>query len=176
MIRLIQFLLRSKRVRMWLISRALKKPFVHLEGYMSRYWLCNERWRIPLLPAIRIHCIHRRDGDRDLHDHPFDFRSFVLFGSYVEQDVMGHQKLVKQGDTYYSPAERFHAIVHVSPSDVIYPAGGFGVWTLVILSRKRQPWGFLTWVNGEIRKVHHSQYQSNNKYTDSATEPGNGGW
>jgi hypothetical protein len=163
MIRLIQLLLRSERVRRWVIARSIKHPFKHLVGYMNRYWFFNEKWRIPWLPAIRVHCILRRDKDREIHDHPFDFRTFILFGSYVEQDVMGGQRTYRAGDTYKSRAERFHIIVHCEPDDRFYPALPIGVWTFVIMSPKRQDWGFLKWLaDGTVRKIHHKDYPSNN--------------
>lgn len=37
------------------------------------------------LPRVYLHLIYESDGDRDPHDHPFDFRSQIVFGSYEEQ-------------------------------------------------------------------------------------------
>ncbi len=165
--RAISLLLRSERVRARLIGRAMHRPFTHLDGYMNRYWLFNEKWKWRWLPAIRIHAILRRDGDRDIHDHPFDFRTFILFGGYVEQDIMGREKICYEGSTYYSRAERFHIITHADPSDRFVPAAPKAVWTLVIMSPKRQDWGFLTLVGGLIRKVHHKQYKSMNQYVQA---------
>jgi hypothetical protein len=162
MVSLIRILLRSDRVRRWVIRRALRKPYWHLHGYMNRYWFFNEGWWIPFLPAIRVHAIFRRDGDREIHDHPFDFRTFILFGDYTEEDVAGNARIVDQGDTYGSPAERFHIITAVRTVDLLPGGIAPAVWTFVIMSRKHQSWGFLSIVNGEIRKVHHDMYESNN--------------
>lgn len=143
-----------------LISLAMRRPFKHIGNYMGRWWLFNPRWKTPWLFAIRIHHIMRPDADRAIHDHPFNFRSFILKGWYWEEDVMGHMRRYKEGDTYRTAAERFHRITEVPPD---------GVWTLVICWPKRQRWGFLKWVSSEeimewdIKrplKVVHQEYEN----------------
>ncbi len=46
--------------------------------YMER-WVLSTRYG-----ALRLHHILRSDGDRDLHDHPFDFWSLLLTNGYTE--------------------------------------------------------------------------------------------
>jgi len=45
------------------------------------------RWKIILTPwfAIYIHAIYKADEDKHLHNHPWNFWSFVLKGSYTER-------------------------------------------------------------------------------------------
>jgi hypothetical protein len=50
----------------------------HINDYMHR-WLVRTPWF-----TLRIHHILRSDNERDLHDHPFDFTSFIFKGSYTE--------------------------------------------------------------------------------------------
>jgi len=94
----------------WLIARAQKTPYSHLERedgriYMRRFWLvpydyipsfgpigCGPvGWNRPIAKilqlagiAIRIHHIMKPDRDRHMHDHPWWWISIVLRGSYVE--------------------------------------------------------------------------------------------
>jgi len=150
--RLIGWVVTRPRITDWLIRRAQRRPFTHLKGYMNRWWLFNPRWHLsrwPLksLPAIRIHQILRRDLDPALHDHPFDWRTIVLRGSYIEEDVFGDLAPRYVGDTCFRRATEFHNIIHVSPG---------GVWTLFICGRKVQRWGFL--VGTPARKVWHRRH------------------
>lgn len=138
-------------VAIWLINRAKKRPYKHLGGYMSRYWIAPEVWNLPF--AIRIHKIQRADADPYLHDHPWDWRTIILFGSYVEEDVFGNKVTRSAGDTKGSNAETFHRVDSVSPG---------GVWTMFITGRRRNNWGFMIPKNGVPRKILHSSFNSTN--------------
>lgn len=96
--RLLARVLSTDLVTNLLIKQATKTPYHHLgspdgsELYMARYWLWNpydrqthairHRW-CPF--SIRLHFIHREDLDRHMHDHPWDARTIILRGGYVEQ-------------------------------------------------------------------------------------------
>lgn len=134
-----------------IIRHAMKTPDEHLPGYMHRYWLLNpydretRRARWPWLPfSIRVHHILRRDEGRHLHDHPWNARTVILRGGYIENrgDVM-HARLA--GETATLQHNEFHEITHVTPG---------GVWTMFIMGRYRGRWGFL--VDG--RKVDFKEY------------------
>lgn len=136
----------------WLIRRAMRTPYKHIGDYMFRYWLVDRALNLPF--CIRIHNIKRADADYALHDHPADYRTFILFGQYAEEDVFGVTRYRVAGDTACGTAERFHRISEVSSG---------GVWSLFILGRDRNAWGFM--VNkpgGEPRKVHWEDYVSPN--------------
>ena len=47
-----------------------------------------DRLRIVATPmfCLYLHKIHLADGDRDLHDHPWWFASWVLRGGYVRSE------------------------------------------------------------------------------------------
>ena len=128
-----------------LIFRAFSTPYKHILSpngehvYMRRYWLFNpydeetrqtkHRW-CPW--SIRIHQICRPDHDPHLHDHPWDFRTFILAGSYVEDRESGTFRR-GAGDTVKLKHGEFHRIAWVS---------GYGAWTLFVTSRYRGTWGF----------------------------------
>lgn len=168
----------------WLIRRAMRTPYTHITSadgsrvYMRRYWLFNPYpadssgkrpwWQFPI--SIRLHQIMREDDDHDLHDHPWNARTFILRGGYVEnrpssKEVMATFRAAKPhmsaewanvtqllqvtkreaGDTAALRFGEYHRITEVSEG---------GVWTLFITGRYRGTWGFL--VNG--KKVPWREY------------------
>jgi len=138
---LIAYLVSDPAVVELLIERAMRTPYTHLPGYMNRYWLFNayrkvngnEVTPIPWLPSIRIHHILRKDADRDLHDHPWDARTIILKGYYIEHRLNGvFARYV--GDTARVLFGEYHTITEVSPE---------GVWTLFITFGYKGTWGFL---------------------------------
>ncbi len=148
----------------WLIQRALKTPYFHIQKdgdvYMERYWLFNpydkvqknarRRW----LPSVRIHWIRLADVDRHTHDHPWDCRTIILKGGYVEKRIItpfarygpistNYARL--PGDTATLKLGEYHSIDAVSPG---------GAWTLFITWKYQGTWGFL--VDG--KKVPYREY------------------
>lgn len=145
------------RVTGWLMQRAVRTPYTHIHGpdgslYMGRWWLFNpypgkddspERARFTrslrgMLPSIRIHHICRPDSDSHCHDHPWNARTIILRGWYVEERpgrmVDGRAVYVRgHGYTGRLLFGQFHRIASVSPE---------GVWTLFITWRKQGTWGF----------------------------------
>jgi hypothetical protein len=139
----------------YLIRRAKRTPYVHITGpdgsiYMERYWLFNPypasssgaaKNRFPI--SIRLHRIMRPDGDRHLHDHPWNARTFILRGGYTEVRPRRHCGMSNWSDTY--PVKReagetaalkfgeYHRITSVSDG---------GVWTLFVTGKYRGTWGF----------------------------------
>jgi hypothetical protein len=99
---------------------------------MRRWWLVKEHSWLPF--SIRIHHIVRPDRERDLHDHPWNFRTIVLQGYYTEQLSRGWICWLFAGHTSGKAASAFHTISSV---------GSRGVWTLFIMGRRKQTWGFL---------------------------------
>jgi hypothetical protein len=140
----------------WLIRRAFKTPYSHIDDYMGRWWLMPrclltqhpDGYLFPRswLPfSVRIHHIMLADNERDLHDHPFNYRTIILQGWYDEEDVFGEIRLYNQGDTISATAQTFHRIAKVPQK---------GVWTLFIMGPRINSWGFM--VSG--RKVHWRRY------------------
>jgi hypothetical protein len=140
-------ILSRPRVFNYLLNRAKKTPYFHIYGegdkqlYMERYWLFNPypgagsklrsyKW-FPL--SIRIHKIVKPDNDTNLHDHPWNARTFILKGWYRERRLDGY-KMRYTGDTARLNFDEYHSIVMVD--DV-------GVYTLFVSGRRRGMWGFL---------------------------------
>lgn len=165
------------RVADYLVTRAKRTPYYDItsadgtEVYMGRWWLFNPygkgadgqvlpaRWS--WLPSIRVHHIMRKDDDRDLHDHPWNARTIILRGSYLETvpwaDSQGNpwstwggklctrEQWRQPGQTARILFGQYHRIKYVSPG---------GVYTLFITWKYRGTWGFL--VDG--KKVPYKDY------------------
>lgn len=125
-----------------LIVIAKRRPYVHLSGYMLRYWLFNpydreQGWLGERLPSVRLHCILREDEDRHLHDHPWDARTVILRGAYLEETLTSKEWRLP-GDTKAILFGEFHRISLVDADD-----GDPGVWTMFITWKYIGTWGFL---------------------------------
>ena len=121
------------------------QPYFHLDGYMNRVWIMPKftltldengylhpkKW-MPF--SIRLHYIRRQDIGNCLHDHPANYRTIILSGYYWELDIKGnfHKRLA--GFTKRAKATNYHRITNVS-------AGG--VYTLFIMTKHYNKWGFL---------------------------------
>lgn len=164
--RLVAFIVSRRPIAEWLIMRSLRTPYFHLTGYMERWWLFNRydgnsaaqataagdgdrhrsrRWR--WLPSVRIHHILRADTADHPHDHPWNARTIILKGGYVERRHGGSPRIMRAGDTAPILYGHFHHIEHVTDG---------GVWTLFITWDYQGTWGFL--VNGV--KVPWREYEA----------------
>ena len=88
--------------------------------------------------GVYLHNMRRSDYDRALHNHPWPFVSVVLRGGYLEhhdQTVGGYKTAEwhKPGSVLVRPAEWRHRF-EIEP--------GIRAWTLVIVGRRKQRWGF----------------------------------
>ena len=141
-----------------LVGRAMRTPYQHITSadgsdvYMLRWWLFNPYHDTPGLRrfawcpfSIRLHHIRRADQDRDMHDHPWNARTVILRGYYIETRENGLAVKRSQGDTATLRFGEFHRIDYVPPG---------GVATLFITWRYQGTWGFK--VDG--RKVPYRDY------------------
>lgn len=106
--------------------------------YMER-WILYTPWR-----SFRLHHILRSDHDRDLHDHPFDFWTFLLTGGYVEVLPTHAAPCSIVGCFGYTVERRrrqfsFRHVVAETPHRLVLDRP---VWTFVIAKPKRRRWGF----------------------------------
>lgn len=113
-----------------------------------------KRWRLIQTPwfALFLHKINLDDGDRCLHDHPYNFTSLILRGGYEEivdktnADQLNDYPDVNNwgvGSLHWMKAERFHRITVLNR---------IPTWTLIFVGRRRRKWGFKTkegWVPWE---------------------------
>lgn len=99
------------------------------------------RWRIETPRfSVRLHHWLAPDDDRNKHDHPWNFTTFVLKGGYTDVGADGNQHL-------RAPTVCRRAATH---QHTVVPDPG-GAWTLVLTGPKVRRWGF--WVNGKFVKM-----------------------
>lgn len=95
-----------------------------------------------------LHHIHRADGDRHLHNHPWETASFLIVsGEYREERLTGEgivESWLKPGDVNLLSWSHFHSIREIRGD----------VWTFGILGKRVQDWGFL--VDDKI--IPHGEY------------------
>jgi len=163
-------------LRDWIMRRAARTPYWHLDGYMSRYWLFGgsyrddrataerdwkgsrlDRW-IGRWVAARVHHIHRSDDDRHLHDHPFWSISIVLQGGYYEvlpdrqgqhphyDDLCAYSRWVSPGKIVFRRGTDRHRL--------LLPENQGPTVSLFIMGPKTNEWGFYT----DRGKVHWREY------------------
>lgn len=153
-----------------MVKRAMKRPYLHLEGYMERYWVFNPYTKepgpryikqFPGLPSSRIHHILRADDDRHTHDHPFNAWTLILAGWYDEEllDANGNTYIVRRDAGYYGPINwgQQHRIIQVSKG---------GVWTLFTIFKVFGSWGFF--IGGH--KIASDEYLAIKRHVDQINE------
>ena len=97
------------------------------ELHFKRWEILKTRWG-----SIWLHAIHKADTDKHLHNHPWDFISVVLKGSYYEQTPKGNKKQYP-GKINLRNGEEHHKILELL-SPVVY--------TLFFVSAPKRQWGY----------------------------------
>lgn len=123
------------------IDRILMRfvPFIVIDSeengpYMVRYKLFRCPWF-----KIFLHHILRSDEDPELHDHPWNFVSLILWSGYDEVVPVGGSTIihrirkVRGGDMIRHRAADAHRLILDRPA-----------WTLVAVTGKKRHWGFWT--------------------------------
>jgi hypothetical protein len=143
------------------------------DPYLLRWWLFGavtkedgtRHPRRPLGRCVFLHCFVRSDDDRALHDHPWDYASFILRGSYIEHKDEGSANF-DAGSLRFGQAETAHRIELFRASDAAriaflreldlldrpwmpgaafvsaYHNGNMPVWTLFSMGLWKRDWGF----------------------------------
>lgn len=103
------------------------------------------RWTLILFGySIRLHHWIRSDDKRFFHDHPCDFISIVLKGSYTNVTPNGKHQ-VKAGSCWKAKGYERHYL------DI--PDGG--AWTLLFFGRPYRKWGFWIKPNQRLRPLEY---------------------
>ncbi len=125
------------------------------EDHLCQTGVYLRRWRVetPWF-SIRLHHWFSSDDDRSPHDHPWDFVTIPLRGSYLDESPAGSQR-VRTGRVYYRRASHAHW-VHLDRG----PA-----WTLVLTGPKVRRWGF--WVRDKWVRSYRYFYRFGNHPCDS---------
>lgn len=116
------------------IDRVLSKVFNYFvirnaenDPYMARYKIFRCRWF-----KVFLHHILRSDEDPELHCHPWNFVSIVLWKGYLEI-LPKTARIVRAGSVVRHRAEDAHRLILDVPA-----------WTLVFVTGRKRMWGFHT--------------------------------
>lgn len=92
------------------------------------------RWTVFDFGKIKgmLHYFLPTQRDRDFHDHPRSFVTFILRGGYDDIQLDGTIDCVRAPTVRQRHAEHAHITV----------AGAKGCWTFVIMGPKVREWGF----------------------------------
>lgn len=112
------------------------------QQYMRRWWIVRTRFF-----EARIHYTSSADVGEHVHDHPFDFITIVMKGTYDEYLASAELVRHRRGVPFFRQAEVAHAIDKISQG---------GVWSLVLTGPRRREWGF--YVDGNW--VHEETYRT----------------
>ena len=115
------------------------------------------RWKIieSKFFNIYIHQILKPDEDVHLHDHPWNFLSFILANGYWEQ--LEEQPYIHLPfSILYRKAEQAHSIRFF-----IDEQENKACWTFVITGKRKRDWGYIlddgSWINNkEYRILKHA--------------------
>jgi hypothetical protein len=117
------------------------------------------RWRILSTPwfQVKLHCFHRSDEDRELHDHPWAFISILLRNGYnevrppksVRNMLLDNGLGIEQG--WVASIHDVECVRYRPGSILVRPArwahrvqlvDGRESWSLVIVFPRVREWGF----------------------------------
>lgn len=127
------------------------KPFWKTKNIQLRW---NEPLGVPECPyayrwvfiffgySIRIHRWFRSDDKRYMHDHSWDFRTFVLRGSYVDVSQNENGEIIREHVTTTAFRKATHKHYVEIPQS--------GALTLLFCSKPYRKWGF--WDKGKFRR------------------------
>lgn len=146
-----------KTIKRWINNHTNRQ----IGTYMNRWYIIPPAWGLPI--CVRLQHIKRADGERIPHNHPYAFKSIVLKGWYLEEQVMDFCELAPSHEmmafefkpVYHHPfkvfqieQKRYHRLIEMSKG---------GVWTLIWHPRKAEEsaWGYLD-VDGQ--HIPHDEY------------------
>jgi hypothetical protein len=122
----------------WLKTLLSGKPHQMIGGEDDPYMLRWHLVRLKKLPRVYLHKFLRDDDDRAMHDHPWWFFSFMVYGSYNEV-LPGN--IIKRRS---APSICFRNASHIHRVALDRDASGKPVpcWTIVVTGTKVRSWGF----------------------------------
>lgn len=117
--------------------------------YLRRWYLCGDpgglkyfpcgvegmRWwqhALKWLPCVYLHCFEASDEDPCPHNHPWEAKSLILWGGYLEIRKDEATRVYTPGDVNTITENTFHRVLLLEDE----------CWSLIKIGRKVQSWGF----------------------------------
>lgn len=141
------------------LSHTLPVKTIDIDGkpYLERYYIGTQ----PDGTQCWLHHFLTADGDRHLHNHPWDATSTVLSGGYTERLFNDHTEDYSPGDQNHIPAGKLHQIIHVQP----------GTWTFMQVGPARaEHWYFIDEATGQLDPMRTSSPDWHKGYKSKAEQ------
>jgi hypothetical protein len=113
------------------LKKILPWRVVLSEDYMIRFFVWGSRGEGEDGRGLRLHIIKGSDSARMYHDHPYNFKSLLLKGTYFEHTPEG-SRWYRAGQINRKTTDDWHRL-DVSRGNV---------WSLVWCGPRLQDWGF----------------------------------
>ena len=133
----------------------------HKKEYLIRYYLfLRNRKNFPF--NITLHKILKSDVD-DLHDHPWNYATLILKGGYyewlpvksLEGNIVGSSPVWRgPGHFRKSKATDLHRLELQRDKD----GNEIPCWSLFIMGKQQQEWGFIKARQGRYTWIHNEKY------------------
>ncbi len=133
----------------WLLRAMFLVKEIHGRNgklHFQRFRLLSTPWF-----SIFVHRILESDLDVHLHDHPWSFVSFILWGSYIEASAKSPSwatpvtRTTRPGSVVYHHHSDAHSLKLLTKV----------VWSLVFVGAHKYDWGYQT----EYGWVDHDRYR-----------------
>lgn len=113
----------------WAASVMTREPdFIVGENYLRRWFIVPRNAQM----NVYLHEFRRSDDDRAMHDHPWNNRSFIIAGQYIEHTPQG--RILRQpGDCAVRLATDRHRVELINGAPCV---------TLFTTGPKIRDWGF----------------------------------
>lgn len=128
----------GQRSPRWALMKRMTIPCHDGLVYLARLRIVQTPWF-----GVYLHDIFEPDGDRDPHDHPWNFTSIVLRGGYtevihpvphVDLRLNRYYRTWKRWSWHKMSTDQAHRICDLEP----------GTKTLILCGRRSRTWGFFT--------------------------------
>lgn len=130
----------GRRSPRWAVWQRMTIPCLDGTDYLVRLRVVQTPWF-----GVYLHDIHKDDGDRAPHNHPWSFLSVVVRGQYTER--VYEDPISKPGDYLVQThrARSMHGMGRKSAHRIVDASPGLK--TLIFTGPRQASWGFF--VDGE---------------------------
>lgn len=128
---------------------------------MIRFFIWGSRGEGDEGRGLRLHIIKGSDSARNFHNHPYNFKSLLIKGSYIEH-TPDDCRIYRRGQINSKTTEDWHRLT----------LNKGHVWSLIWCGPRKQDWGFWSGIQGDPfiswREYSESKEQSRGEGPEAA--------